>query len=295
MMQYVPGWLARLFINRSAPAIALQRRIYEQWMSSAGVPATVSLEETQIEGMTAQWVIPSDSSSDRVVLFLHGGGFTLGSMHSHAPYLARLCVAAHARGLLINYRRAPRYPFPAALHDAVSVFRWLFGRHLNPSNLVLAGDGAGANLVLSTLLTLRKEGHSLPAAALLISPWVDLVDVDRRLRFTDARQRAWEEISLDLFARCYAADFDRADPLISPVNANLEGLPPLLIQGGEHEALAGDAEKLAQQAKACEVEVYLDRYPSDRHSLPLLVTRDAGADILLQRAARFLNTHFMTP
>ncbi len=293
MLQYLPGWLTRLLVNRSAWSIALQRRLYERSIAAAGLPASVTLEGTSIEGVAAKWVMPADSSSDRFIFYVHGGGFVVGSSDSHLPYLARLCQATHARGLILDYRRAPEHPFPAALHDTIAVFRWMFERHVNPTNLVIAGDGAGANLVLSTLLTLRKEGHPQPAAALLISPWIDLVDVNRTLHFQGRDQRNFEQARLAYFAQSYSGVFDPADPLISPVRANLAGLPPMLIQCGEQETLAEDARKLMDQARKSEVEAYLDQYEGRRHALPLLVTRDAGADLLLDHAARFVNAHFL--
>lgn len=292
MLQYLPAGLTRLLVNRSAWSVALQRRIHHRWMTTAGVPASVTLEKTSIQGVPAQWVIPAESSADRFVFYLHGGGFMLGSSDSHAPYVARLCSATHSRGLILDYRRTPEHTFPAALHDSIAVFRWMFERHVNPSNLVMAGDGAGANLLLSTLLTLRKEGHPQPAASLLVSPWVDLVDTSRKLRFPDRSQRSLESLSLELFASSYAAEFTRSDPLISPVNADLSGLPPILLQCGREETLAEDAERLARNAKQHGVEVYLEQYEGARHALPLLVTRDAGADLLVEHAARFLNGHF---
>ncbi len=293
MLQSLPGWLASLLINRSSWSIALQRRLYERSFAAAGMPAAVTLEKTSIEGVAAQWVIPADSSSDRFIFYLHGGGFVVGSSRSHLPYFARLCAATHARGLILDYRRAPEHSFPAALHDSIAVFRWMFERHVNPSNLVMAGDGAGANLLLSTLLTLRKEGHPQPAASLLISPWVDLVNVDRKLRFEGRDQRNFEQARLSFFSKSYAGVFDPSDPLISPVRADLAGLPPMLIQCGEQEVLADDARQLLERARAGDVEAYLDQYEGTRQSLPLMVTRDAGADILLQHAARFINSHFV--
>ncbi len=294
MLPYLPGWLNRLLLNRSAWSVALQRRAYQRWLASASVPTSVTIEKTCIEGVPAEWVIPDDSSADRFILYLHGGGFMLGSPESHKPYLSRLCMAAHARGLILDYRKTPQHPFPAALHDSITVFRWMFERHVNPSNLIMAGDGAGANLLLSTLLTLRKEGHALPAAALLISPWVDLDRDEKRLKFDEPSKRSLENVSLSMFADAYAADFNRADPLISPINANLAGLPPMLIQSGEQESLATDATRLLEHAKKCGVEAYLDQYEGSNHALPLMVTRDAGADLLVQHAARFLNSHFNT-
>ncbi len=283
-----PSWLARLVLNRNPIAVGMQRLAFDTYFSSIGIPDDVSTESVTIDNVPSKWVIPNDSSSDRFIYYVHGGGFAVGSAKSHLPYFSRLCRATHSRGLIIDYRRTPQHPFPAALHDTIAVFRWLFERQVDPSRVAMAGDGAGAGLALSTLLTLRKEEHPLPAAALLISPWVDLANCDRSVDFSEAGNSAWDDINLAYLADMYVDGFQASDPLISPVNARLTGLPPMMIQAAEHEALARDAVVLAERAKQAGVEVHLDQYAGDKHSLPLFVHRDSGAEPLIDHAARFL-------
>lgn len=287
------GWLNKALLNRSALSVGVQRLAYEKYYASIGIPSDVSTDSVTIENVPAQWVIPQKSSSDRFLYYVHGGGFAAGSSTSHLPYFSRLCSATYSRGLIIDYRRTPEFPFPAALHDTVAVFRWMFERHVNPSNIAIVGDGCGAGLALSTLLTLRKEGHPLPAAALFISPWVDLVNSNKTVKFNETGNRGWADQDLAYLAEMYVDVFNPADPLISPVNANLEGLPPVMIQASEREPLAPDAVLLAERLKIAGVDVHFDQYEGDKHSLPMYLEREPAADVLLQHAARFLSTHIL--
>lgn len=202
--------------------------------------------------------------SERVILYLHGGGFLYGSDHSHGELCSRIALSAGGRLVFPLYRLAPEHPFPAALEDALAVYRSLLDAGVLPSDIVVAGDSAGGNLALALLVALRDRGQPLPAAAVLISPCVDLAartgSMEQNKRFDWASP--W---MFDRWQREYLAGKDAADPLASPAHADLRGLPPLLIQIGTAEMLYDQVTSLARRAKEAGVEVTFDEYADRVH------------------------------
>lgn len=222
-------------------------------------------EAVSANGVPAEWILPADREPTRVVLFLHGGSFNSGSITSHRTLAGNVALASEARSLLIDYRLAPEHPFPAAVEDSLSAYRWLLDRGIAPGRLAVAGDSAGGSLVLSLLLQAREEKMPLPAAAVCLSPAPDLTFSSaswtynaRKDLMLDARK---ERASVEIYLR----DTDRRDPLASPTFADLRGLPPLLIQIGSRELLLSDAEELAARAKAAGVDVTLEVWPEMQH------------------------------
>jgi acetyl esterase/lipase len=197
-------------------------------------------------GILAEWTEPTTKSIDRAILYLHGGGYVIGSTTTHRGLIARISLASHARVLAINYRLAPEHPFPAGLLDALSTYLWLLEQGINPQYLALGGDSAGGGLSLAVCLTLRALHVPLPAALFLISPWTDLTfsgdsvtsraDRDPVLAITD-----------DWLENAYAGGYPISHPLISPLFADLSGLPPMLIQVGTEEILFDDSARLSER------------------------------------------------
>ncbi|HEY3499183.1 MAG TPA: alpha/beta hydrolase [Polyangiaceae bacterium] len=217
----------------------------------------------------------------RVVLYFHGGSFIYGSERSHGELCARLALASQAKVVLPLYRLAPEHPFPAALDDAMSVYRALLDSAISPRQLVLAGDSAGGNLVLALLVRLRDEGVELPQGGVLISPWVDLGARDGSMQKNEPYDWAspW---MFDRWVREYAARTSVKDPRVSPALADLRGLPPLLIQVGTAELLHDQVTALARQARSAGVDVTLEEFPDLTHlwhSLtPMFPKFQAGMD-----------------
>jgi monoterpene epsilon-lactone hydrolase len=202
--------------------------------------------------------------AERVILYLHGGGFLYGSELSHGELCSRLALAARARLVFPLYRLAPEFPFPAALEDALAVYRGLLEGGVPPLDIVVGGDSAGGNLALALLVTLRDRGEPLPSAAVLISPCVDLVD--RKGSMVQHERFDWASLWMfDRWQREYLAGKDPADPLASPARADLRGLPPLLIQIGTAEMLYDQVERLARRAREAGVEVTFEEYPDRVH------------------------------
>jgi len=217
----------------------------------------VTLTEVDAGGVPADWAVADDAEDAPVVLYLHGGGYVIGSRVSHRPLATRVAAAIGGRVLLPEYRLAPEHPAPAAIDDAVATYRWLLDQGIDPERIVVAGESAGGGLTAAVLMTLRDEGLPLPAAGLLLSPWVDLA-------LTGATMATHAELDLLLspellesWAGQYAAELGRTDPLVSPLYADFEGLPPLFVQVGTREVLLDDATRLVERALAATVEVEL--------------------------------------
>ena len=219
--------------------------------------------QESLAGVPVTWVTPRAGYEPRLVLYVHGGGFTIGSSHTVRDLLARLALASRARVLSVDYRLAPEHPWPAGLDDVKAVWRAALGEHA-PRQVVVAGDSAGGNLVLALLTELRHRGEPLPAGAVLFSPWVDLrctaasfqanadADfVDRQALLRDAAE--------------VAAGRDPGEPSLSPLRADLAGLPPLYLQVGGAEVLRDDVEAFATRARAAGVQATLDVWEDQVH------------------------------
>ena len=227
------------------------------------VAADVSVAATSIAGVPAEWVA-APGADERVLLYLHGGGFVMGSPNTHRKLAGDLSRAAGARVLLLDYPLAPERPFPAAIAAVVAVYAAL-RRDLPATRLAIGGDSAGGGLTIAALLALRDAAEAPPAAAVCISPWVDLV---RAGGVSPARAAADPVVGPDdlmAMRAWYLGATSPAEPLASPVLADLRGLPPLLIHVGEAEILVDDAVTLATRARAAGVDVQLEVWPEMIH------------------------------
>ena len=228
-------------------------------------PADVAIERVTAPTRPAEWLTPPGPSRDAVVLYLHGGGYVIGSPRSHRHLTAAVAQASGTRALLLDYRLAPEHPFPAALEDAVAAYDWLLGQGLGPRRVVIAGDSAGGGLTVATLLALRDRGRPLPAAGVCISPWVDLTCSGASYTSKAAVDPIVARESVLMMAKAYAGAGDPKNPLVSPLHANLSGLPPLLVHVGSDEVLLDDALGLAEQARRAGVKVTLEEWPAMIH------------------------------
>ncbi|HSZ05774.1 MAG TPA: alpha/beta hydrolase fold domain-containing protein [Solirubrobacteraceae bacterium] len=258
--------LVRELIELQAPMRAAplaERRLQydraEQAFGGDGKPGEI----VDAGGCPAEWVRAQRGSTRPIVLYIHGGGYSLGSTRSHRHLAASIGYAADAAVLSLDYRRAPESPFPAAIEDATAATRWLLTHTDAP--VILAGDSAGGGLVVATMIALRDAGLPLPAAGVCLSPWLDLTcTADAHTRLAD-RDPLLSRAELKRMADAYLCDADAQQPLASPAFAELAGLPPLLIQVGAEEILLDDARTLAGSARAEGVEVTLEEWPDMIH------------------------------
>ena len=226
--------------------------------TSLPLPAGVSTQAVDAGGVPAEWVVPDAADENRVLLYLHGGGYCIGSIVTHRNIAALVAKASGARTLLIDYRLAPEHPFPAALDDAVSAYEWLLQTGVDPARLAVAGDSAGGGLSAALLVALRDRGLALPACAGLISPWTDLSGSGDSITTRAERDPSVTWPSLQRMANWYLAGQDPKEPLASPLFADHAGLPPLLVQVGDEEILLDDSTRLAARAEEAGVDVTLE-------------------------------------
>ena len=238
--------------------IAERRAQYERAERVFPIPPEVKVERVTAPAVPAEWLRPPSAEAGRVVLYLHGGGYVIGSPRSHRHLAAAIASAAGATGLLLDYRRAPEDPFPAAVDDAVACYRWLTDQGTSPDRIVIGGDSAGGGLTVATLVALRDAGVRLPAGAVCISPWTDLTCSGESYRTKAAVDPIVARPGIDKMAQAYLGATDPRAPLASPLFADLRGLPPLLIHVGGDEVLLDDAVQLADRAKAAGVTVTLE-------------------------------------
>jgi monoterpene epsilon-lactone hydrolase len=249
MQAYMPLNLSRWLLKRSVARLQLQPAVRREQVLADGVPC--------------EWLIPQTASPDQVLLYLHGGGFVLGVTHLHLKMVAYLAEKMAVRALMVDYRLGPEYPFPAALDDCVAAYRWLLKQNIRAHNIVLAGDSAGGNLAITSLLKLRDSGDPLPAAAACLSPVADFSEhATPAQAFVDPLipSRVGE-----FYKNSYVGHHDPHDPLLSPVYGDLHGLPPLLVHAGGDERLREDAMRITDMVKSVGVDVRLEIYPRMFH------------------------------
>ncbi|MFE9178321.1 alpha/beta hydrolase [Streptomyces sp. NPDC007126] len=251
-------------------------------------PDGVVSRRTVLGGRPALELDPDTASGPGRLLYLHGGGYVVGSPDTHAGLAGELARRAGLRAVSVDYRLAPEHPFPAAVDDGLAAYRELLSTGTDPRDLVLAGDSAGGGLGIATLLAAREAGLPQPAAVALFSPWADLTLAGGSIRSKENADPIFTGADVRAYADLYVGAGDRATPLASPVFADLAGLPPLLVQAGANEVLLDDAVRLAARAGADDVEVTLEVGPGLPHVYQLHYGRLEEADAALDRAARFL-------
>jgi len=268
------------------------RQNFEAMLGAIPVAEDVVFETTTLGGMPARWSSTPGAARERVLLYLHGGGYLLGSSLGYRPLFSELARAARSRGLALDYRLAPENPFPAAVDDAVSGYRALLSQGIAPGSIAIAGDSAGGGLAVAMLVAARDAGLPMPAAAVAISPWADLGCTGASMASKAADDPSLNREGLLAMASAYLNGASPGTPLASPLYANLRGLPPLLIQVGSAEILLDDSSRLASQAGAADVEVQLEIWPHMPHvwhgfAFQLSEGRDAIAGAGAFVAARF--------
>lgn len=271
--------------RRAGPGLAPDRPIAEQRAAFARLLRLTAVampehqcERVELAGRRCLRLEPSARRCPRALVFIHGGGYSLGSLETHRPLAARLAHAVGAATWMLGYRRAPEHPYPAALDDLRE--QWAA---LDPdlrSAAVLGGDSAGGGLALALALDLVARGEAPPAALVLLSPWVDLTMSGASIDANAGRDVLFTRAGLELMARRYAGPCDPAEPGISPLFAELGGLPPMLIQAGGDELLLDDARATARRAAAAGVEVDVQVYPGQGHVFQATPMLRAGAEAL---------------
>jgi acetyl esterase/lipase len=226
-------------------------------------PRFVTKEIVQYAGLNAAWFIPDNYGKSKTILYLHGGGYVMGSVNTHRALIGRIARASGYKALAVDYRKAPENPYPAAVEDAVNTYKQMVRDGYE--NIFLMGDSAGGGLVLALLQIIRKEKLQKAAGCVLLSPWTDLtLSGDSMQTKKDVDPMAQPHL-VEIFAKRYYADNDPKNPLISPLFADLKGFPPTYIQVGDNETLLDDSTRIARKMNDSGVKVKLDIFPKMMH------------------------------
>jgi epsilon-lactone hydrolase len=276
------------FAKRGELPLDEWREIIEEWGQATAEPGGVDYLEVDAGGVPAMWLAPKGAAEDRVVLGLHGGGFVTGSMYTHRKLFAHLAKAIGARALVPDYRRAPEHTHPAALEDALAAYRWLLEHGIEASHIVFAGDSAGGGLVVTTMLLARERGLPLPSGGMPLSPWFDHRHTGGSWDENDSKDMLLSrEFSRRLTAMLLGDTGDPLDPLVSPLYADLAGLPPLYIQASRDEGIVDDGRSFADRAQQAGVDVRIDLFPGQQHTFQIGAGRSPEADEAIRRLAEW--------
>lgn len=251
------------------PSLEAIRESWEKFAGSLVPAADIAFEPASANGVEVEWVTAPNADASRVILYFHGGGYTIGSIASYRNFTGRLSRATEARVLAVGYRLAPEHPFPAAVEDGLASYRWLLAQGIPPARIVVAGDSAGGGLAFATVIANRDANGPAPAGLLAISPSTDLAKEGASI---------WERAHLDPIVnyessmahglRYVGAKEHLKNPLASPLYADLHGLPPTIVMVGTHDALFDDSTRIAAKAEAAGVQVTLDIWEEMIHVWP---------------------------
>jgi len=264
---------------------------FEQIASMFPIDADIKREAVGAGGVKAEWVSAPDAEAGRALLYLHGGGYVIGSINTHRSLAARISRASKARVLVIDYRLAPEHPHPAAVDDSVASYRWMLGQGLQPARIVVAGDSAGGGLTVATLVAIRDAKLPLPAAGACLSPWVDLEGIGESMTKKADVDPIVQKAGLLQMAAAYLGGKDPRTPLAAPLYADLTGLPPLLIQVGTAETLLDDASRLAERARKAGVTVNYESSESMIHVWHLFAPMLDEGQQAIDRIGEFVRRH----
>ncbi len=255
----------------------------------------VAVEATTVNGLYAEWLRPKAARADKVLLYLHGGAYLVGSCRTHRQMVSHIARAGGVQALVPEYRLAPEHPFPAAIEDAVGVYRWLLANGFSADNIFIAGDSAGGGLTVATLLELRHGGFPMPAAVVLLSPFLD-VTASGESATTRADQDPWfdaKDMAVVTDNYCPPGT-DLKNPLVSPVFANVAGLPPTYIQVGDDEILLSDSTRFADKMKEAGLDAEIEVWPEMWHVFQLFIGKMPESRRAIKRIGAYLARRMQT-
>lgn len=275
--------------GRTTP-VETMRRDWDDLFRGRAAPMPVY--QVDAGGVPGEWISAIGDLPDRVILYLHGGGFRLGSIDSHRDLAQRLSRAADARVLAINYRLCPEHRFPAPLEDALAAYRWVLGQGISPARIAIAGDSAGAGLAVSMMLAAKAQGLALPGAVVLMSAWTDMETTGRSYETLAARDPIHRRAMILVLAKGYVGEAGNPkDPLASPIHGDLRGLPPMLMQCGGRETLVDDTVVFAEKARAAGVDIEIQVFDDMIHVFQMFAAELAEARQAIASAGDFIRKH----
>jgi acetyl esterase/lipase len=267
-------------------SIANLRSMFDEWGHPALEPENVCYKSDHVGGIEAIWALPSGADSSRVIVYAHGGGFAVGSPDSHRKLAGHLAKALGVTAVLLHYRRAPEHPFPAQIEDAIAAYNALLEKGYKPTKISTAGDSAGGNLAIASVLKMRDLRLPLPGSVIAFSPWLDMAMRGTTLESNSTTDALVGPTTLQAMAGMFlGGKTDPLDPLANPLENDFKGFPPLYINAGAVETLLSDAQSLHAKAKAAGVKTTLSVVPGMQHVFPTLAGRAPEANEELRRIA----------
>jgi monoterpene epsilon-lactone hydrolase len=265
-------WTDRMVAD-PAMSLTAMRSMFDEWGKPALEPEGVTYRSDKLAGVNSLWALPAGADTTRLILYFHGGGFVVGSGDSHRKLAGHLAQALGVTAVAVDYRRAPEHPFPAQIEDAVSVFRALMDRGFESSKMLTAGDSAGGNLAISTVLKLRDLGLPLPSAVIAFSPWLDMALRGSSIETNAATDALVGKPILQAMAEMFLGGADALDPLANPLENEFSGFPPIYINAGSLETLWSDAEALRDKVRAAGGDATFSTVEGMQHVFPALAGR----------------------
>jgi len=290
-------WITSLYIQRldvhSADVLKLRRRL--DFFGSLLMKAfRVKLERTTINGLYAEWLRPKKARRGKVLLYLHGGAYVMGSCRSHRQMVSHIARAAGIDALVPEYRLSPEHKFPDAIDDAVGVYRELLATSFKPEDIVISGDSAGGGLTVATLLTLRDSGDPMPAAAVLLSPFLDVTSSGESATSRAEKDPWFHASDMKVVVEHYCDESLVRDPRVSPVFANVDGLPPVYIQVGDHEILLSDSTRFADNLREKGGVVDIEIWPEMWHVFQLFIGKMPEARRAINKIGEYMRARMTT-
>jgi len=256
----------------------------------SNIPAGIQTKKEIIEGIKSEWIIPFGADPEKIILYVHGGGYVSGSCNDHRGFVSKFSKNCGVINLLYEYRLAPENPFPAALEDSLKIYDWLLINQFEPKKIIIAGESAGGGLCLSLLLALKEQNKPLPAAAVAISPWTDLT-CSSESYITKNKVSIAPLDSWLVFSKYYTGNNEATLPLISPLYGNLTGLPPIFINSAGDDELFDDGEKFFIKAKKAGVDITFRAGIKMIHCYPLLSPFFKEASEAMEEICAFIKKH----
>jgi epsilon-lactone hydrolase len=254
------------------------------------ITGEVTVQEQIINHIKSEWLIPEGANPEKLILYVHGGGYVSGSCSDHRSFVSKFAKITGITNLIYEYRLAPEYPFPAALDDSVKIYQWLLSTGFEPKNIVIAGESAGGGLTLAILLALKELDIPQPKAAVAISPWTDLTcssdSYITKNKVSPAPMNCWK-----VFSHHYIGDNKGTNPLISPLFGDLKNLPSIFINSGVDDELLEDGEKFYLKAKEAGVDITFRAGEGMVHCYPLLAPMFREATEAMNEIALFIRKH----
>jgi monoterpene epsilon-lactone hydrolase len=266
----------------------VRQRVEYYWGGLTAEPGGIDYLEIEVAGLPALWAVPKESSADRVILCVHGGGFVSGSIYTHRKLFGHLAKAVGARALLTDYRQGPLHSHPAPLEDTTAAYRWLLDQGVDPKRIAVVGDSAGGGLSITTMLRARELGLPTAAALMLISPWVDMTVSSQTFETNRETETFFYKEVVEVLAAMFLGGADPKDPLASPLYADLSGLPPMYIQVGGDETLLGESLQLHENARKAGVDVRVEVFPDQQHTFQMAAGHAPESDDAIRTLAAWV-------